>query len=313
MIKFSQIGKSGTKTPLCLVNALTSTPHTMVNKARSNHVKRQILRKEVDNLKAHAAELFVAEQQRQLAPGEKKKSSRQICQEASDAHFIETGRRIPLAHNTLAHHGKGGITLTQSNNKKSWLIAEEEENVIQFTIEMAQRGFPLSPRRLKEHCEAILQYRLGTGFLETGLGKNWGSHFITRRHERLSMCWSSALDSSRSRAVNPITKEEYFRILKEAREKYKIPDELVYGADETGIQSGIGVMERVIGPAGTKLQHQQQSGNRENITVLPTICADGTSVAPTVIYKGEAFQMKWLQDNPLNARYWSCTKIAIEC
>ena len=127
------------------------------------------------------------------------------------------------------------------------------------------------------------------------------------------MCWSSALDSSRSRAVNPITKEEYFRILKEAREKYKIPDELVYGADETGIQSGIGVTERVIGPAGTKLQHQQRSGNRENITVLPTICADGTSVTPTVIYKGEAFQTKWLQDNPLNARYWSCTKIAIEC
>jgi hypothetical protein len=84
---------------------------------------------------------------------------------------------------------------------------------------------------------------------------------------------------------------------------YNIPDELVYGADETGIQGGIGVTERVIGPAGAKIQHQQRSGNRENITVLPTICADGTSLAPTVIYKGDAFQTKWLQDNPLNARY----------
>ena len=275
----------------------------MVNKARSNKFKKQNLRKEVDDLKAYAAGLYVAEQQRLLAPGEKKKSSRQICQEASDAHFIATGRRIPLAHNTLARHGKGGITLTQSNKQKSWLTAEEEENIVKFTIEMAQRGFPLSPRRLKEHCEAILQHRLGAGFPERGLGKDWGNRFITRHHERLSMCWSSALDGSRGRAVNPITKEEYFRILKEAREKYDIPDELVYGADETGIQSGIGVTERVIGPAGAKLQHQQRSGTRENITVLPTICADGTSVAPTVIYKGEAFQTKWLQDNPLNARY----------
>ncbi|KAF8227777.1 hypothetical protein L208DRAFT_1021547, partial [Tricholoma matsutake] len=111
-----------------------------------------------------------------------------------------------------------------------------------------------------------------------------------------------ALDGSRGHAVNPITKEEYFAILKEVRERYNIPDELVYGADETGIQSGIGVTEWVIGPAGAKIQHQQQSGNQENITVLPTICTDGTTIAPTVIYKGEAFQTKWLQNNPLDAR-----------
>jgi hypothetical protein len=67
------------------------------------------------------------------------------------------------------------------------------------------------------------------------------------------------------------------------------------------MQTGIGITDRVIGPAGAKMQHQQRSGNRENITVLPTICADGTLVPPTVIYKGEAFQMKWLQENPLDA------------
>jgi hypothetical protein len=126
------------------------------------------------------------------------------------------------------------------------------------------------------------------------------------------MYWSSALDSSRGRAVNPVTKEEYFQILKDVREKYNIPDELVYGADETGIQSGIGVTERVIGPAGAKIRHQQRSGTRENITVLPTICADGTSLAPTVIYKGEAFQTKWLQENPLDARYYSLHKTTLQ-
>ena len=162
---------------------------------------------------------------------------RQICKNASDAHFAETGRRISLAHNTLARHGKGGVTLTQSNQQKSWLTAEEEENVINFAIEIAQRGFPLSPRRLKEHCEAVLRHRLGKNFPERGLGRDWGNRFITKHHSRLGMYWSSALDSSRGRAVNPVTKEEYFRILKEAREKGNIPDMLVYGADETGIQA----------------------------------------------------------------------------
>ena len=76
----------------------------------------------------------------------------------------------------------------------------------------------------------------------------------------------------------------------------------MYGADETGIQTGNGVKEYVVGPKGVPVQHQQRSGNRENITVLPTICADGTTLAPAVIFKGEAFQTKWLQENPLDAR-----------
>ena len=181
-------------------------------------------------------------------------------------------------------------------------MSDWSSDVCSSDLEMARRGFPLSPKRLREHAEQILTARLGKMFPETGLGKNWATRFITKHHDRLGMYWSSAMDSSRGRAVNPITKAEYFKLLKEVREEYDIPDELVYGADETGIQTGIGVTERVIGPAGAKIQHQQRSGNRENITVLPTICADGTSVAPTVIYKEEAFQTKWLQENPLDAR-----------
>jgi hypothetical protein len=275
----------------------------MVGKSKSQALRNQLHREEIDNLKARAASLYIAEQHRSLAPREKKKSSRQICKDTSNAYFAETGVRIPLDHNSLIRHAKGGLTLTQSNRKKGWLVAEEEDRVVQFAVEIAQRGFPLSPQRLKDHAEAVIRHRLGEAFPKCGLGKDWGSRFITKHHNRLGMYWSSALDGSRGRAVNPVTKKEYFRILWEVREKYNIPNELVYGADETGIQSGIGVTERVIGAAGTKIQHQQRSGTRENITVLPTICADGTSITPTVIFKGEAFQIKWLQENPLDARY----------
>lgn len=122
--------------------------------------------------------------------------------------------------------------MTQSNWKKSWLTAEEEENIINFTMETAQQGFPLSPWRLKEHCKAVLQHRLDENFPEGGLGRDWGNHFITKHHDRLSMHWSNTLDSFCGHAINPVTKEEYFRILKETKEKHNISNELVYGADE---------------------------------------------------------------------------------
>ncbi|KZP28033.1 CENP-B protein, partial [Athelia psychrophila] len=91
-----------------------------------------------------------------------------------------------------------------------------------------------------------------------------------------------------------------------------------YGVDETGIQPGGGTRERVIGTKGKKVQHQQRDGNRENITVIVSICADGTSLPPAVIFKGLAFQLKWEQDNPLNAvighskKGWTDGEIGIE-
>ncbi|KAH9048714.1 hypothetical protein EDB84DRAFT_1247756, partial [Lactarius hengduanensis] len=147
----------------------------MVGIAKSQALKRQIYRKEADNLKAYAVKLYTTEQERPLAQGEKRKSLRQICKDVSDAHFAETGQRILLAHNTLARHVKGGTTLTESNQQKSWLTVKEEENIVNFAIEVAQRGFPLSPRRLKDHCEAVLQHRLGNNFPEGGLGRDWGN------------------------------------------------------------------------------------------------------------------------------------------
>ena len=272
----------------------------MVNRAKSNALKAQILRKQKDNLMAQAVEYYLAEKSNN---SKNVPSLRHICQTFSDDYYSRKLVRINLDHNTLARLAKGGITKAESNAKKSWLKYEEQEVILEYVIEMARRGFPLSPHRLKEHAEKILRARLGDKLPETGLGKCWASRFITKHHERIGMYWSSSLDNSRARGVNPITNAEYFEILRKVRETYNIPDELVYGADETGIQTGIGTTERVVGPAGSKIQHQQRNGNRENITILPTICADGTSVPPTVIYKGEAFQTKWLQENPLDARY----------
>jgi hypothetical protein len=59
--------------------------------------------------------------------------------------------------------------------------------------------------------------------------------------------------------------------------------------------------QRVIGAAKKKTQYQQRDGNRENITVMVTICADGEEIPPAVIYKGKGFSTLWHQENELKA------------
>jgi hypothetical protein len=112
--------------------------------------------------------------------------------------------------------------------------------------------------------------------------------------------WSSSLEGARARAANSTNNKEWFELLGTHIEN--IDPDCIWAADETGIQTGNAIHERVIGKKKKYgVQHQTCEGTRENITVIVNIAADGSSVPPAVIYKGQAFLASWEQDNPLKA------------
>lgn len=115
------------------------------------------------------------------------------------------------------------------------------------------------------------------------------------------MSWSTPLESKHGHAVNPNMTKAWFSLLKETMTHYNIEQDCTWGADEIGCNPAEGRKEHVMGARKDGPQYQQQDGNRENITVIVTICADGTATPPAVIFKGQAFQMAWKQDNPANA------------
>ncbi|KII85726.1 hypothetical protein PLICRDRAFT_145598, partial [Plicaturopsis crispa FD-325 SS-3] len=166
---------------------------------------------------------------------------------------------------------------------------------------MGNRGFPLSHRRLKEHVDEICRARLGSKFPATGVGKNWTHRFAEKHSERIRVSWSRPLDSKRGRAVNPNTNEAWWSLLKKTLTEFEIEEKNTYGIDEVGCPPYSEDRERVFGARKLAPQYQQRGGARENITVLTTICADGTAIAPAVIFKGSAYQMKWAQNNPAKA------------
>ena len=71
--------------------------------------------------------------------------------------------------------------------------------------------------------------------------------------------------------------------------------------DESGFPFGTGERVKVFACRMTKRAYIQCDGNHENVSVIVTVCADGTSVPPVVIFKGQNVNSKWLKDNPLQA------------
>ncbi|KAE9385455.1 hypothetical protein BT96DRAFT_774762, partial [Gymnopus androsaceus JB14] len=63
----------------------------------------------------------------------------------------------------------------------------------------------------------------------------------------------------------------------------------------------------VAGARGTKTQHRQGGANRENVTA--TICADGTTLCPTVKFKGKNLYTRWTTNNENG---WTNSKIMCE-
>ena len=70
--------------------------------------------------------------------------------------------------------------------------------------------------------------------------------------------------------------------------------ENVYNMDETGFSIGTMENTHVIINSRMRKKYQVQPGRQEWVTVVECICADGTSIPPLTIFKGENFSSGWV-------------------
>lgn len=72
--------------------------------------------------------------------------------------------------------------------------------------------------------------------------------------------------------------------------------------DEKGIQMGVGGRVLALVDRDQKNVHQVEDGNRELVTIIECISADGSAIWPGVVFKGMHRNLEWGRDNPCNAR-----------
>jgi len=271
----------------------------MVGRPKSIAEKAAFTKRQHDALMARATKAYLGELEK---PYRDRHGLRVICRDFEQLHFNETGLFIPLSFATLSRLADGGHTREEANLHRRWLTPIEEDLIVSFIIEMGARGFPPSHRRIKEHVDRIAHAWLGAKFPPRGVGKNWTARFMLRHSERIKMADSRPLEDKRGRAVNPNANVLYWNGLGDVMAKYKIKRKTTFGSDEIGVLARGAERERVATSRAKKgPQYQQRAGTRENTTVIVTICADGTSIPPTVIFKGAAYQVSWGDDNPLKA------------
>ena len=253
----------------------------MPYKALSERVKSQKQSKLKEAQISRAVEDYRAEQSKP----EPRKGVRVIAKE----HGIEK------LYKTIINRYNNGRSNQEAHEDQQKLTAAEEAVLVDFLEQSADRGFPQSRHNITQYANLICQNRLGPDC--EGLGNTWVTRFLDRHRDALQMHWSRPLDTQRAQSMNPEAKRKWFELLQEFIVEAGIRPEDLYGMDETGCPPSVQGTERVCGSRGTKTQHKQGGADRENVTAIVTICADGTALRPTIIFKGQNFMTKWAENN----------------
>jgi len=179
-----------------------------------------------------------------------------------------------------------GLSCSEFNASKQKLTPSEEEVLVTSILNASRHGFPPTCHQISMEANYIQSSRLDQSYQP--VGKKWVGEFIRRHNKVIKTHWSAPLSTLRAKSANPQAIHNFLTgLVKREVVDNDVPPELLYQIDETSAPQQLGIKLRVVGPQESRRQHLQESGTKENITILVTICADGTALPPTIVFKNK--------------------------
>lgn len=192
----------------------------------------------------------------------------------------------------LTARWNGRRTRTEAHVHQQLLTPPQELVLKEWIKSLGLRGVPLSPSTVAEYAAVILGDSVSTRWV----------YGFRKRHPDLVARWTTGLESCRARALNKTQVTEFFDILKDLTEQYHIKPHNIYNMDEKGLQLGVGKRAKVLVDRDQKSVQQLENGNRELVTVIEVVSADGFALRPSVIFKAKKRNLSWAENNSCNAR-----------
>jgi hypothetical protein len=199
---------------------------------------------------------------------------------------------VNASHLSKRYRGVSGSKQAQYNNQRL-LNEEQSKTLIKYINRLTEQGLPPTYTMLANFARDI-----------TGKepGKNWATRWLKSHSDELISRYSMGLDLDRKKADSAWKYTLYFELLGRKIEQYNLTPDQIWNMDEKGFLLGIVTREKRIF-SKTKYEdggykQNLQDGNREWITTIACICANGNALSPSLIYMAKTgnIQESWLQD-----------------
>jgi hypothetical protein len=170
----------------------------------------------------------------------------------------------------------------------------EEQIIVQFILDLDSRGFPPRLRGVEEMANRLLADRDAPP-----VGKRWASNFI-KRHKELKTRFLRRYDYQRAKCEDPTEIRKWFKLVESTIAKYGIDLADIYNFDEVGFLMGLIASGIVVTGSERRARPKSvQPGNREWITVIQAINAEGWAIAPFIIGAGQYHLANWYRESNL--------------
>jgi len=208
--------------------------------------------------------------------------------------YQATAAKFGVQRTTLIrrHQGK---TKSRADYYESRQIMtnDQERDLVNYINTLTHKGIPPTPAMVRTFIYDFTKHEVG---------KNFVGSFVRKYAEELDSKYLAPIDLARKKADSYYSYSKYFELVKEKIQQYKVQPKNMYNMDEKGFLLGVcqktkRVFNRQLHEQGY-LKGAGQAGNRDWITVLATICADGTHLPPAIIYEGKSGDVSnsWLED-----------------
>jgi hypothetical protein len=193
---------------------------------------------------------------------------------------------------------KGILSIHDTIPKSRKLSDLEEQIIVQYILDLDSRGFPPRHRGVEEMANRLLADRDASP-----VGKRWAINFVKRQPELKTRLFRR-YDYQRARCEDPTIIRNWFRLVQNTIAKYGIRSDDIYNFDETGFMIGmIGSGIVITGAERRGKPKSVQPGNREWVTVIQAINAEGQAIDPFIVVAGQYHLANWYRESNLPATW----------
>jgi Tc5 transposase DNA-binding domain len=193
----------------------------------------------------------------------------------------------------LGARAKGRIGRRDIRENPPALSLSEEYELLGWISRLSGDDFPPKRALVREMAEIIRRWRVGgvndrsiQRASDAQLGREWVTNFV-HRYPQLH------IDKDEIESTSKEDLDRWFTAYEsEVIHGNNIKSENIYNMDEFGFSIGTIKNGKIIIDKSIRSNYRAEPGRREWVTVIDCICADGTSISPYIIFKGQSVNSK---------------------
>ena len=199
-------------------------------------------------------------------------------------------KEYAVPYSRLRQRAKGRANRFSRTPVNYRLTETEEAALCRYLDVMEEAGLYARQHHIERVANSILSRRPEP---ELPVSPAWSTRFL-KRHPEYFVRTQRPLDIERKEAHNRKDIEEFYERWDRIVKKYAIAPADIYNFDETGFRIGIGRHQKIITRDPKARPYIESSTNRDYVTVVETISADGDTIPPMVIMSAASHRQNWV-------------------